>query len=141
MSEKVMLDKQNQLQQKVMELQLLQHQMQQIERQTQMLESQAQEMAIVQAALDEFSRCQAGSESFVAVTPGVFAKAKIEQPKNVIVNIGAGVAVEKPIQEAKQMMAEQGVELRKVQTEIIEQLQKLAQRAESVQEEVQKLVQ
>jgi len=126
--------------QKYMELQMIQRQVQQIQQQIQALEAQSGEMDIVLQALDEFSMSKPGSDSFVTLTPGLFVKAKIEQTDSVLLNVGGGAVVQKSIPEAKQIVSGQTVELSKLQQELTEQLQKLAERAEHLQEELRKLI-
>ena len=126
--------------QKYMELQMIQHQMQQIQQQVQALESQAGEMDIVQQALDDFASSKPGSDSFVTLTPGLFVKAKLLETDKVLLNVGAGATVQKSIPEAKEIIAAQGVELRKLQQELTEQMGKITERAEKLQEELRKLL-
>lgn len=128
------------VQRKYMELQFIQHQLAAVQKQVQALESQAGEMDAVQQVLEEFSNSAPGSDSFVTLTPGVFVKAKVLETDKVVLNVGAGAAVEKSIPDAKKIMSDQGVELRKLQEELIGQLQKLAERAEAVQNELRSLV-
>ncbi len=128
------------VQQKYMELQMLQHQLQQVQKQIQALEAQAEEMDVVQQALVDFSGAKPGSDMFVTLTPGLFVKAKLEQNDSVLLNVGGGAAVQKSIHDAKQIVAGQATELRKLQEELAEQLQKLAQHAETAQEELRKLI-
>ncbi len=63
------------VQQKYMELQMMQHQVQQVQQQVEALEAQAGEMDAVLEILDDFSVAKPGSESFVTLTPGLFVKA------------------------------------------------------------------
>ena len=126
--------------QKYLELQLIQRQVQQIQQQIQALEAQAGEMDVVLQALDDFSRAKQGSESFVTLTPGLFVKAKLEKTDSVLLNVGGGAVVQKSIPDAKNVVAGQTVELMKLQQELTEQLQKLADHAEKVQEELRKLI-
>lgn len=126
--------------QKYMELQLLQHQLQQVQQQVQALESQSGEMDDVVQVLDDFAVTKPGSESFVTLTPGLFVKAKIAETDKVLLNVGAGAVVEKSIPDAKKVIAAQAVELRKLQQELSEQLQKLAGNAQKVQAELRNLI-
>ena len=128
------------VQEKYLELQLLQRQLQAVHQQIEALESQAQEMDIVHAALDDFSRTKKGSEMFVTLTPGLFVKAKLEETENVVLNVGGSAMVQKSIPEAKEIVANQGSELRKLQEELADQMRKLQEQAEKAQEELRKLV-
>ncbi len=58
-----------------------------------------------------------------------------------MLNVGGGAVVQKSIPEAKQVIAVQAGELRKLQEELATQLQKLAVSAQSAQEELRKLLQ
>lgn len=135
-----MSDNKAEVQKKVMELQMLQHQAREVQRQAQMLEQQAGEMELVQQAIDDLSRAKAGSESFVTLTPGVFVKARIENTESVLLNVGGGAVVEKAVPDAKELIARQTQELRKMQDEMVVQLQKIMQHAEKSQEELRALV-
>jgi len=105
------------------------------------LEQQAGEMDIVQLALDDFAMSKAGSPAVVTLTPGLFVKAKLDETDKVLLNVGGGAVVEKTIPEAKKVIATQSTELRKLQEELAEQLQKLASTAEKAQDELRKLIQ
>jgi len=129
------------VQQKYMELQMMQHQVQQVQQQVEALEAQAGEMDAVLEILDDFSFAKPGSESFVTLTPGLFVKARIEETDKVLLNVGGGAVVQKSVPEAKQVIAVQAGELRKLQEELATQLQKLAVSAQSAQEELRKLLQ
>ena len=128
------------VQQKYMELQLMQHQVQQVQQQVKALESQAEEMDTVLHALDEFSRAEMNSGMFVTLTPGLFVNAELKNNKNVLLNVGSGAMVEKTIPEAKKLVEGQTIELRKLQQELAGQMQKLVSTAEKTQEELVKLL-
>lgn len=130
----------DEMRKKYMELQMMQHQLQQLQQQISALDSQSAEMDMVQQALTEFEQVKQGTESFVTLTPGIFVKAKIERTDAVVLNVGSGAMVEKSIPDAKTVVAQQAVELRKLQEELTEQLQKIAAKAESTQEELRDLV-
>ena len=125
---------------KYMELQMLQHQMQQVQQQVRALDAQAGEMDLVQQVLEDFSHTKAGSDAFVTLTPGLFVKAKVEKTDSVLLNVGGGAVVEKNIPDAKKIIVQQAVELRGLQEELSGQMRKLAGKAESVQEELRKLI-
>ncbi|MBI4146789.1 prefoldin subunit alpha [Candidatus Woesearchaeota archaeon] len=127
------------LQQKYMELQMVQTQVQQVQKQAQMLEAQASEMDSVEQALDDFTRAKPG-DAFVTLTPGLFVKARVENTERVLLNVGGGAVVEKSVGDAKKIVHGQGLELRKLQEDLMLQLQKLAGRAEGLQDEMKSLV-
>ena len=133
-------EKTREIQQKYVELQMLDQQMKQVQNQIQALEIQTAELDLVQKSLDEFSSVKPGSDSFVTVTPGIFAKAEIKDSEKVFLNIGAGAVVEKTIPEAKKIIVDQITEMRKLQEDLTTQLDNLASKAAKVEAELKKLV-
>jgi len=125
--------------QKYMELQMLQHQLQQVQQQIRALDSQSMEMDSVLVALDELSKSEP-CESFVTLTPGLFVRAKITDTQNVLLNVGAGVVVEKSVDDAKVVISEQCDELKKLQEELTEQLQKMVASSKKLQEELRDML-
>jgi len=130
----------HEVQEKFMQFQMMQQQMQQVQKQLQALDAQAGEMDLVQQAIEDFSGAQKNSELFVTLTPGIFVKAKLEKTDSVLLNVGGGAVVEKTIPDAKRILADQTVELRKLQGELAEQLEKLGVEAQKAQEELRKLI-
>lgn len=136
MNNEKLTDAQKDLQKKYFELQVLQQQMMQVQRQAGMIESQIEEMSLVKQALDDFSKAKKGDEMFVTLTPGILVKAKLEQESEVLLNVGAGAVVQKNVPDAKRVISEQESELKKVNVELAEQLEKLVKRARELSAEL-----
>src|SRR3989338_6814386 len=128
------------VQEKYVEFQMLQAQMQAVHKQMEALAEQAHEMDIVESAIDEFSRSKKGNDMFVTLTPGLFVKAKLEENESVVLNVGGGAMVQKSIPQAKEIVANQCGELRKLEAEMAGQLKKLELRTLELQKELQALV-
>lgn len=133
-------EKQKQMQQKYMELQMVDRQMRQIQQQIQALDNQIGELDAVQHALEEFKASKEGSDLFVTLTPGIFVKAKLEKNDAVLMNVGGGAVVQKNIPDAKGVLGEQVAEMRKVGKELAEQMEKLGETATKLQEELRKMI-
>jgi prefoldin alpha subunit len=127
------------LQQKYMELQILDQQMKQIQKQVEAAERQAAEIEEVQKSLDELGSSKIGSEMFVPISNGIFLKAKLEDNKSLAVNVGSNTVVKKDIPSTKAMLDEQATDLRKFQAELAGQFEKMAERAAELQSEMQDL--
>lgn len=121
------------LQKKYLELQMIQQQMMQVQRQSQEILSQVEEMGFVKTALDDFLNAKKGDEMFVTLTPGILVKAKLEQENEVLLNVGGGAVVQKSVPDAKRVISEQESELKKINAELSEQLDKLVTRAREIQ--------
>lgn len=133
-------EKEKQMQEKYMEMQMLNMQMQQFQRNLEAIEQQCTELEKAQESMDSVLGSEKGVESFSMLAPGVFVRSKVENTENVIVNVGSGVLVEKPIKTTMEDVAGQIAELRTVQHELSMQLEKLTKKATNVEEELRALV-
>ncbi|MEM4282753.1 MAG: prefoldin subunit alpha [Candidatus Woesearchaeota archaeon] len=129
-----------QITQGYLELQLIDRQLRQLQAQMQALEAQALELDTVSSQLDDFGRLEIGSELFVQIAPGIFAKAELKENKELLVNVGGGAAVKESIPETKALLAAQVAEIRKVQQELGQQIEKLTTEARKLEESIQKLI-
>ncbi|PVX24336.1 MAG: prefoldin subunit alpha [Candidatus Bathyarchaeum sp.] len=66
-----------------------------------MINSALAEMRVSSLTLEGLEKEKKGAELFVPVGGGSYVKAKLETTKNVVVGIGADVAVEKSLKDAK----------------------------------------
>ncbi|MEM4242853.1 MAG: prefoldin subunit alpha [Candidatus Woesearchaeota archaeon] len=128
------------LQQKYLELQLLDQQMKQVQKQVEAIEQQVGDIDEVCKSLDELSASKPGSEMFVPISSGIFIRARLEDNKSLAVNVGGSTVVKKDIASTKEMLAGQAADMRKFQSELVEQFEKLAERAAELQVELQGLV-
>ncbi len=128
------------LQQKYLELQLVDQQMRQVQKQVEAIEHQAAEIDEVRQSLDELSASKVGSEMWVPVSSGIFLKARLDDNKKLAVNVGGSTVVAKDIPSTKAMLAEQAADMRKFQAELAVQFEKMAERAAELQRELQDLV-
>ena len=76
----------------------------------------------------------------VPLSPGVYAKGKLEATDTLIVNVGASTAVVKSVEDVRKLIHQQYEEMQKMQNEVTENINKLAQEGVNLQEEIQKLV-
>jgi len=130
---------QTKLQEKYMELQMLNMHMQQFQQKAQAIEQQCMELDQAHQALEVLAQTKT-SDSFVTVTPGVLVRGKVEDTEHVIVNVGSGVLVEKTLKETAKDIGAQVVELRQIQQEVQAQLDQLMVKAAAVERELQVLV-
>jgi len=95
------------------EYQQLTQQFQQAEQQTQQIDAQLQEFAVTMDAINELPRLEDSNDMLVPLSSGIFLKTKLADKNTVVLNVGADVAVEKNIKDAKKLIEEQVVELTK----------------------------
>ncbi|MBU0536789.1 MAG: prefoldin subunit alpha [Nanoarchaeota archaeon] len=127
------------LQQKYLELQMLDQHIKQIQQNVELIENQLSELDQINQALDDLTSVKEGTEIFVPVTGGVFAKAELKDNKNLLVNVGAGTTVNKSIPETRDMISNQINEIADTRDQLLEQLQKAVRKAQKIQEELQEI--
>ena len=128
------------LQKKYMELQLLGHQIKEMQKQVQTIDGQLMDLEATNNALEELSKAKEKSEMFVPISSGVFASAELKDSKELLVNVGAGTAVKKPISDVREMIDEQIVELGNYRLQALAQLEKLIEHARKLESELKSLI-
>ena len=123
-------------QQKYLELHLLNTQIKQLTQQLALLEQQLLELRISDDSLEDFKNIKNEKESFVPLVGGIFVKSKLENNKNVLINVGQGIIVEKSIDEARNMVSMQEKEVKKIIKQIEDGLYTLSIRSQSMQQEL-----
>jgi len=76
---------------------------------------------------------------FVPIGGGSYIRAKLESAEKVIVGMGAGVSVEKPITEAKETVGNRFAQLEKTRRSLQQQLTQVAQKIEEDRARFQEL--
>ncbi len=124
------------LQQRYMQLQLLEQQIKQVQKQLQTITSQLNELAYSVQSLEEFKNVKVGSEIFVPVVTGIFAKAEIKEIENVNINVGSNIAVSKSLADSKKILEDQFQELDNIRVKLSNDLQKMIAQAQLLQQQI-----
>ncbi len=128
------------LQEKYMQLQIIEQQMKQIQKQIQLIESQMNELVTAHQALDDLKKTKQGTKMLVPISNGIFAKAEIKDNMELIVNVGANITVNKDIESTKSLVAKQINEIKGVQEKMMLDLQKLSINGTSLEKELHKMI-
>jgi len=107
-------NKQKEMQEKFFELQMMQKQMQELHKQIEQAEEQIMEVEYLQQSIQELSETKNGNEILIPIANGIFTKAKLEDPKHFIVNIGAETCVQRNHEQVIQMLAKQAEHIAQV---------------------------
>lgn len=133
-------EKEKKAQEVYMEFQALDQHIKQLQKQLEMITHQLMEISATSHSLDEFGKIQPGKEIFVPLSSGLFAKAEIKNTSELLVNVGANVAVKKDIASTKRLMQTQFDEMKKIQSRIIDDLEKMTSRAVQLETQLQSLM-
>jgi prefoldin alpha subunit len=132
-------DKQQKLQEKYVQLQLVSMQIKQIEEQLEAIDQRAMEMIHLKDSLGRYGGLKKGTKSFVPVGQGIFTEASLGETNEVLVNVGAGVIVKKPIADAEETISNQMNQLNDITAELGENLKALAVKAHQLELELDSL--
>jgi prefoldin alpha subunit len=138
--EKAKLSLRKKLQQKYVEMQMIDQQMKQAEQQMMQLDKQMIDLSTVQEAMDDLKKTKDGTELFVPITNGIFAKAQIKDNDNLLVNVGSMTAVPRTVAEVKAMLDRQAIEIGEIKSRMGEQIEALAEKAVVIEQELNELL-
>ena len=128
-----------QIQQKYMELQVLNQQIKKVHEQFMFLQQQLAELTNLETSLVEMKDIKKDSEVFSSLGSGIFVNSKLTDPENVIVNVGAGVLVKKTLDEAIKLVKTQIGNANTSQAAVKEELTKAATYSEQLSKELNEL--
>ena len=123
-----------------MEYQMLEQHIQQRQKQLEMVTHQILELNTTTSSLDEYNKIKNGSSVFVPLSSGIFAKANIAETSELLVNVGANIAVKKDIPSIKKLIQNQIEELIKIQKQMVNDLEKITNNAAQVEMKLRGLV-
>ena len=133
-------EKEKKAQEMYMEYQVLDQRIKQAQKQLELIMQQIMEANSTSRSLEEFRSLKEGSEILVPLTSGIFARASLKDPSELLVNVGAGTVVTKDISSAKKLISGQVEEMQKVQQKMSDDLEKMMEKAGQLEMELQKIV-
>lgn len=96
--------------------------MEEIQSRINMTHAALTELKVSSLTLDGLEKEKKGTELFVPIGGGSYVKAKLETSKTVVVGVGADVAIEKTVNEAKEELETRIAELEKTRESLGQQL-------------------
>ena len=127
----------NKEQEKYMEFQLLQQQLEQMQRYNEELEGKLAEFNKTKESLNEMNGITGETELFVPLAQGIFTKAKVNGMKELLVNVGANIAVTQSIPNVVDLIERQMKEIAEIKEKLDENAMKITQRLNQLVEEIQ----
>lgn len=135
-----MEDKEKKSQEIYMQFQVIEQHIKQLQKQLEMVTHQMVELNVTSNSLDDFKKINTVREVFVPLSSGIFAKAVIKDTSELLVNVGANVVVKKDVAETKNLIQRQIEEIKKVQRQMIDDLEKMTSHAAQLERQLQELI-
>jgi len=123
-----------------MEFQVLEQNIKQLQKQLELITNQLMELHATNNSLDDFVKIDAGKELFVPLSSGIFVKSSIKDTSELLVNVGANVVVKKDVPSTKKLIQNQIEEIKKIQRQMIDELEKLTNHAAKLEMQLQSLI-
>ncbi len=131
-------EKQKEIQEKVLLYQILQNQLEEFGKQGVALENRLNELETTTNALGEIKKVGKEPDTLVPLGGGCFSHGKITEKDKFIVEVGAGIMIEKSLPEALAVIEERKEEVENVKTKLQEEMQKLSNSMNQITIELQK---
>ena len=133
------MEQEEKLQKLYVEFQLLDKYVKHLENQSTALNNQLIELMATIQSLEEIKKAKEKTEILVPLSSGIYAKAELKDNKSFIVNVGANAALVKDIESTKELVESQIEEMKKLQENLINQLQEQTTKAASIEQEMSKI--
>lgn len=125
-------------QRKVIEFSMLEEENKRLEQQLQLTEQQMLSFQMLKSHLEEVSKHK--GEFLASIGSGVFMKSELLDNKNVLINVGSGVVIEKTVEGAKKIIVSQENKITDIRKEIEGMLTKNFELMIKIEGEIRKLV-
>lgn len=117
-----------------LEYQMLMQQFHQLQQNLSSLEQHIEDLKKLEENLHNLSQIKEGTETLIPVGSGIFFKGQVKDTKNLIMNVGANVCVEKDNAGAIQSVQEQVNEVEGLLGQMEAEAQKIATRLEELKQ-------
>ncbi|MBN2051964.1 prefoldin subunit alpha [Candidatus Woesearchaeota archaeon] len=120
-------------QNKYVQLQLIDQQARQLQQYLHTFDQQLLEIRSVINSINELAKLKKGDTILAPIANGIFIKAKLEDNKEVRMNVGNNTVVNKSTEDAIKMLQSQEAEVTQYRSEVIAKLDELIKQAEELQ--------
>ncbi|MBM3199450.1 prefoldin subunit alpha [Candidatus Woesearchaeota archaeon] len=131
---------QKDLNEKYIELQILEQQLKQVTQQLLALDQQLLELQRIEENIEDVKKTGKNTDMLVALGGGIFLKAEIKENNKVLMNVGANVVVEKDITASKEVISKQLDQLKDAAKQLEQEFRILAMNSQSAQEELRQFI-
>ncbi|MBU0930175.1 MAG: prefoldin subunit alpha [Nanoarchaeota archaeon] len=130
--------KENDMQQKYVELQMIESQLKQLQQQFASIDQQVNALKKIDEDLSEFEKVKEDSKMFFSLGPGIFAEGTINS-KDLLLNVGSSISIKKSIPETKTLIGTQVKELDELLLKMQEDMQIAGIRGQEIQQEIMEM--
>jgi prefoldin alpha subunit len=134
------MEKEKELQKKILIYQLLEKYADGLREQLAFLEKQMIDISTSYVAIDEIQNAKSDQEMFVGLGGGCWSAVKLQKEKQLLVNLGAGILAKQSIEQAKKILESRTADIQneidRIRAEFVAISEKLASLAAEIEKEV-----
>jgi len=128
---------QEEIQQKYLELQILEQQIGQLQQQAQVLQHQLHELSALKETIGQISQVKENTETLIPLGSGVYVKGEITNTKDLLMNVGANTITEKSAKDSEKIVEEQIAHVQGLLEQLSGDLEQATTTAQKLQSEIQ----
>ena len=132
---------QQELQQKIIEINLLDQKCKEIQQQITMIDQQLTELQLLQNNLNEIGKIKDNSETLSQLGQGIFVKSKISKSDEIYIDIGSKIVIKKTPEEAREVIQKRIEQMTNVRDLIIQELNNIVLNIQVIEKELQQSMQ
>ena len=134
------MNKLDKVQEKYYEMQMINSHIEQLDNNLMQILEQIEEVNTILNALDDIKEVKKENDILVPIANGIFAKAKLSENSKFVVNVGQNTLVEKNVEETKELISKQLIELEQYKELIEKELEKLTEKAYQIEKDADDMV-
>lgn len=131
------MEDKNKIKEKYLEYQFLMQQIQQLQENITALEKHILDLNCLKENLDSVSGLKSGEEALIPLGNGIFLRGNLNDSKNVVINVGAGVCIENTVDGAKTIVSKQAGDVNEVLGQMQGEAVKVVGRIQELQSELE----
>ncbi len=135
------MSEETKLKEKYAEFQMLEQSLAQLNQRKVAIENQMNEFISLQESLDSLKKSKKNSPMYSPLGSGVFIKSEIKDSQNVLVNIGSNIAIERSVEDSKELVENQMTELKGILIKLESEIGKGLKKGNELSTELAKLSQ
>lgn len=136
-----MNQEQQELQQRIIELNLLDQKCKEIQQQVGIIDQQLTELNLLENNLREINKIEKSSDTLSQLGQGIFIKSKIDKTDEVFIDIGSKIVVKKTPEEAKELVKKRIEQILNIREIILQELNNIILNIQLIEQEIQEKMQ
>lgn len=134
-------EEQRELQQRVIELNMLDQKCKEIQQQVTVIDQQLTELQILENNINEIKKIEDNSETLSQLGQGIFINSRVNKTDEIFIDIGSKIVVKKTAEEARELIKKRIEQVMNIRGLIFQELNNIILNIQLLEKEIQKKIQ